>query len=183
MRRPAPALLAWSAVALAALALAAPAGADEGRRLYRYTDDDGVVRYTPDPGRAGGAQVELVEPGMSMPPAAVVAPPAPAAAPVAPGEFEPEPFNAPESARPVSAEPAVASAAAGPSPLDARIAEMEAAIARDEETLKSLVSTPVEGESDPLLDSDELREIARRLPELQANLEALRQQRARQIAR
>ncbi len=57
--------------------------------------------------------------------------------------------------------------------LDARIAELEEAVARDEEMLKQMISAP--GGSTEV--TPEMMEVARRLPELQAELRALREQR------
>jgi hypothetical protein len=56
--------------------------------------------------------------------------------------------------------------------------QLAAAIAADQDTLKALISTPPAPGEPPLTDSPQLREIARRLPEMQAELEALRQRRA-----
>ena len=67
-----------------------------------------------------------------------------------------------------------------PSEFDAEISELEETIARDTEALKVMISQPATGDGDPLADSEELREIARRLPDLQAHLNRLRDQRARQ---
>jgi hypothetical protein len=56
--------------------------------------------------------------------------------------------------------------------------QLAAAIAADEEALKALISAPTADGAPTLADSPELREIARRLPELQAELSALRERRA-----
>ena len=62
------------------------------------------------------------------------------------------------------------------SDLDARIRELEARIAEDEEALKQLISAPgADADADTEV-SPELREIAARLPRLQAELASLRQQ-------
>lgn len=61
--------------------------------------------------------------------------------------------------------------------LDARIAEVEAAIARDEGVLKDLITDPRLDEETPLFDRPEFLEVSRRLPELQAELADLREQR------
>ncbi len=73
---------------------------------------------------------------------------------------------------------------------DARIHELEAAVANEKEALRVLISAgPTEGD-DPLLTSDEIREIATRLPALQDELrglvrareiEATREKRAREL--
>jgi hypothetical protein len=67
-------------------------------------------------------------------------------------------------------------APAAPAPADthaARQEELRAAIARDEETLKALISANPDA---PLAPTPELREIAERLPKLQAELRALEAQ-------
>jgi hypothetical protein len=122
---------------------------------------------------------------VEAPPPAVVStptPPAPAPAPVAVAPVSATPVAAapvaPAPVAPAPAEPTPVSASA-PSADDAtREQELAAAIAADQEALKALISAPgVPGEP-PLTDSPELREIARRLPELQAELAALRERRA-----
>ena len=60
----------------------------------------------------------------------------------------------------------------------AREQQLAAAIAADQEALKALISAPVAPGEAPLTDSPQLREIARRLPEMQAELAALRERRA-----
>jgi uncharacterized coiled-coil protein SlyX len=77
-----------------------------------------------------------------------------------------------------SAEPgAPAQGSGGAGDLDARIRELEARIAEDEEALKQLISTP--GTDADTEVSPELREIAARLPQLQAELASLQQRRTR----
>ena len=67
-----------------------------------------------------------------------------------------------------------------PEERDARIHELETAIAEQEEALRVLIrAEPTEGD-DPLITSDEMREVANRLPELQDELRGL--VRAREIA-
>ena len=63
------------------------------------------------------------------------------------------------------------------SPLDARIQELELAIGLDQEALKRLLSEPASASG--LQASEELREISQRLPQLQAELRSLREQRER----
>jgi hypothetical protein len=63
--------------------------------------------------------------------------------------------------------------------LDARIAEVEAEIARDENALKDLISDPDLDAEVPLFDRPEFLEISRRLPGLQARLQELRDERAK----
>jgi len=61
--------------------------------------------------------------------------------------------------------------------LDARIAAIEQEIARDEASLQTLLSEPTAEGVGPLADRPEFREIATRLPKLQADLRALQDQR------
>ena len=61
--------------------------------------------------------------------------------------------------------------------LEDQIASLEGEIARDEEVLKSLISNPANADPLAIADDTEFREVARRLPKLQANLRALREER------
>jgi hypothetical protein len=181
-------LLRAAALALATAPLASVAVAD----LWQWTDAAGVVRYTPDPGRVpDGRRGTLlkVEPGMVMPPP-MAASPSGAAAPTEtpPGlyapedeiSFEADPFNAPGQARNLEVrevpepqtQPQTQPQTATPGQLSRR-AELEAQIARDEETLKDLISRAEAEGDEPLQSSPELREVAARLPALQAELRAL----------
>jgi hypothetical protein len=120
-----------------------------------------VVRYTTDLGRIPDARRNTV--------IRVVPPSIPTAtsrvAPAAPIVGE-DPFNAPGQAR----------KAGGDSwpELDARIAELEILVAKDEEAVKVMISTPQTGARDELIDSEELREIGARLPVLQGELAELK---------
>ncbi len=169
---PAPALGLALAIALgAALAPLAPPAAAAGpspyrRTLYQWSSEDGVVRYTALPERVPRSRRHtMVE--------------------VVPGR------SAIENARRLSGEPddllveepIATERRPAPVPverirtIDARIRELEIAIARDQEALKSLISHP-EG-AGRLRESPELARIGERLPELQAELRALRRQRDR----
>lgn len=93
---------------LAALLLPSGAAAE----LWQWTDADGIIRYTPELGRVPGSRrgsAVRVEPGMAMPaPPAPAAAPEPAAALHAPADevdFAADPFNAPDQARTLRAEP------------------------------------------------------------------------------
>jgi predicted aminopeptidase len=86
----------------------------------------------------------------------------------------PPPAPTPAPAPAPASTPAAASASAD----DAREQQLAAAIAADEEALKALISAPIPDSEARLADSAQLREIARRLPELQAELTALRERRA-----
>jgi hypothetical protein len=61
--------------------------------------------------------------------------------------------------------------------MDARIAALEAEITRDENVLKDLIADPGIDEETPLFDRPEFLEVSRRLPQLQAQLQELRDQR------
>jgi hypothetical protein len=88
------------------------------------------------------------------------------------------------------AAPASAAAAAAPSPtplapgdasaLDDRIAALEEQVHRDETAIQAILSEPRVAEAPRVADRSDFREIAGRLPKLQADLKALREQRARQ---
>jgi hypothetical protein len=69
--------------------------------------------------------------------------------------------------------PAAATTTGTPGGDAQRIRELEARIAADEEALKQLIGAP--GEEADVTVSPELREIAARLPRLQAELASLRQ--------
>lgn len=195
---------ACACLALAA-ALAGCAAGEGSRGLYQWTDAGGNVRYTAFPDDVPGGQqhtVELVQPSAfaqrSAPPAQPIdvaaarpasQPPAtePPAAGIPPAEL-PAPSPPTATGAPPAAAPAAPPAAApAPEPiasavppaeasLDARIAELEARIAAEQETLKALISDPAAAPE--LRGSSELRAIGERLPALQSELEALRSQRA-----
>jgi hypothetical protein len=115
---------------------------------------------------------------------APVATPAPVSTPALPTTAAPAATPAPAISRaPATAPAPVAAPAAAAAPAPAageseREQQLAAAIAADEEALKVLISAPIPEGGPPLADSAELREIARRLPELQAELSALRERRA-----
>jgi hypothetical protein len=140
--------------------------------LYRWLDRRGVVRYTPDLSRIPKSRrstvVRVVPP--SIPTATTrVAP----AAPVAGAD----PFNAPGQISKVDAQDlapdATLSGSSWPE-LDARIAELEVLVAKDEEAIKEMISVPQTGDHDELIDSEELRVIGARLPVLQSELAELK---------
>ncbi len=166
--------------------------APTGPELYRWLDRYGVVRYTPDLDRIPDSRrstiirvVRSAEPRA----ATLAAQPGPMTIPT-PGETPPsataarvdtlpsaEPFNAPGEARRVGSRDLVSGTSFGGSSwpeLDARIAELEILVARDEETIKQMISAPPSEDYDELIHSQELREIAARLPVLQGELDELR---------
>jgi hypothetical protein len=135
------------------------------------------------PERAREAPGEIVgEVVVELPEAAPRAAPSPApsaATASLPPVDAPAPPAAAEATAPVEEPPAATETARAPSPasphLEARRAELLAAIARDEAALRTHVASSAGG---PLAASPELREIAERLPALQAELRALEAQTA-----
>jgi hypothetical protein len=116
----------------------------------------------------------VVEVPTTPPPSAPPSPPAPTqSAPLAP----PAPTEAGPTALATATPPTRAPGASPPAPArplspdaEARRAELVAAIARDEEALKEHVSS---GQDASIVTNPQLREIAERLPALQAELRAL----------
>jgi hypothetical protein len=162
--------------AFLSLALAAGCGgaAPAPGTLYVWTDAKGSTHYTanrsaiPRDHRRGARVVASEPPGAPAQGTAIV--------------VEPDPFNRPGSASGTGGAP-VDSGPVGIAELDARIREVEASIARDEEALKALIGDESPEAADSLESSPKLREIAGRLPGLQAELRELRAQRAAKAAR
>jgi hypothetical protein len=166
--------------------------------LYQWTDADGIVRYTTDPGAVPrdrrGTLAEIAVDGVAQPPlTATPSPPAPALATPAPTqapaeaaaspapEEDTDPFEAPLRVREAGAEallPPGESRADRAGALDARIRALELEIGRDEEALKDLLSGTADTGAPSVAESPELLEIAHRLPGLQAELRGLKAQRA-----
>jgi hypothetical protein len=170
------------------LGVAAACGGSSGgaARLYLWTDEEGSVHYTAKRSaipRAYRSSARSVDPGGSEGPESTggIALATDPAQSVSGTGAEPAPLVAADPGRGAEAK----SVEAGPpstTKLDARIREVEAAIARDQEALKVLIAEdPAEGR-DSLAQSQQLREIAHRLPGLQAELRSLRAQRAAQAA-
>ncbi len=156
-------------IALPSVVIGTPQSTTE---LYRWLDRHGVVRYTTDLGRIPDSRrstvVRVVPPSISTATSRV--------APAAP-VVGADPFNAPGQVRKIDAQDLAPDAALGGSSwpeLDARIAELEMLVSKDEEVIKEMVSTPQTGDHDELLDSKELREIGARLPVLQGELAELK---------
>jgi len=154
---------------------------------------------SPAPGPAPVPSAEAAPVAIPTPVAAPVPPPTPAPAPAPTAAPTPVPVPAPTAAStpapvpipvptaaatPAPAPAAPQASAPTPTPPDAatgdsaREQQLAAAIAADEEALKTMISAPSGGGEPPIADSAQLREIARRLPELQAELSALRERRA-----
>lgn len=144
-------------------------------QLWQWVDSEGGVRYTPDPSRIPDSRrgsMVLVEPGMPMPEV-----PAHSTLYAPPGEYSAaaDPFAAPGAAR--RGGPGGASAFGSATPdypphLANRRAELLALIAQEEARVKVLISQD-DPDGDPETVEPELREIARRLPALQAELRAV----------
>lgn len=150
----------------------------------------------PPPLEADGAPVAVVPPAPEPDPAPARSAPAGREAPVdreAPVAESAPGLPAPEAAVAVgrAPEPSAPAAVAAPAPrdlapdeaeelakLDAQISEVEAEIARDEEALMGLISSDEATRHDALVDDPKFRDIAQRLPQLQADLERLRERRA-----
>jgi hypothetical protein len=184
------------ALLLGAALAGVPAGAERSApALYQWTDERGNVRYTPDPDRVPSSQrgtLLRLEPGMP-PPAQPGPSPAPPAV-ISPAATAPDAARAPAAASASAATPGPASAVSAtprgetlPAPEAppaaaagdaAREQQLAAAIAEDEAALEALISAPIAEGDAPLADSAQLREIARRLPGLQAELSALRERRS-----
>jgi hypothetical protein len=162
------------ALVLAVCGAATAGAAEETITIYQWTDASGAYRYTPTFDRIPSyarESVVTIQPGAAPPPQTPV-------------YFEPNPRAAVVAVPDQPAEAGSASGAAVPqasvggwaSEYDARIRELEAEIAEHEEALKQLISAP--GSDADIEVSPELREVARRLPRLQAELASLRRGRA-----
>jgi hypothetical protein len=135
--------------------------------VYQWTDANGIYRYTPDLGnvpRFARESVVTIQAGE--------APPS-----TDPVYFKPDP-KAPVITVPSPSPEGDASSRYRPpatgdqwGEYDARIREVETRIAEYEEALKTMVSDPDAGSDTEV--TPELREIAQRLPQLQAELAAL----------
>jgi hypothetical protein len=188
----------WRVVLLVMALSAAPAGASEyGRTLYQWSDAEGVVRYTTYPERVPRDQRHTLQEVLANASAeqnarrmdAAVADAAGAAAAAGSAGAAPGADAASGAAptRLTAADPVARSSLSASAPpeglaeLDRRIEALELEIERDEETVKILISdareSPATGGG-----SAELAEIARRLPERQAELRALRAQREALLA-
>jgi hypothetical protein len=150
-------------VVCAALASAANAGPRDP--LYQWTDANGVVRYTSELERIPDDQR-----GAAITVAAERAPGLPTEPPAAPRPGDP-------GAAPVDSAPPPGADAAPSDPrlirLDARIAELEQLIAKDEAALGDYISDPERAAKKD--DAGDVAAIADRLPKLQNELRELRE--------
>jgi hypothetical protein len=128
-----------------------------------------ATAVAPEPAPREAARVAAPEgpPSVAAPPVPPPAEPPAVAAPAVRASAEPPAVAAPAVRAP--AEPPAAAAAPLPPERAARRKELLAAIERDEEWLKAHVTSG----AGPIAPSAELREVAERLPALQAELRAL----------
>ncbi len=134
----------------------------EPRRIYRWVDQNGVAHYTTDLERVPD---ELRAAPLSREPVAAEAP------------TSPEAWIRQDRAEELPPPSADASGASGANPdrlvaLDARIAEIEQAIAADEELLKTQLTDAAAPDSD-----DTLKQVAERMPARVAELRKLQAER------
>lgn len=180
---------------LLACGLAGASGARaDAALIYRWTDEQGIAHYTAHLDRVPRAVRGSVQ-AVSATPATTNADDSWAATDArgpAPRTFDEGPLGsgaraasgttgaAAEARRTASAEPAPSGASARDvSALDERIAALQREVDRDQDAIRVLLSeTPAAGAT-ALHERPEMREIAQRLPRLQADLRALREQRGR----
>jgi hypothetical protein len=175
-RRLPPLLALAFAVMTGSSATSEDAPAPERPTIYKWVDTNGIAHYTADPDRipeeVRGLAHELrkpAEPRAAGAPALATDAPAEADAWAARDASPPPVETAPPDG-------ATGAGPAGPDPeVAGRIAALEEEIARDEERIKAWVSDPA---VDPvtLADDPEFRELAARLPRLQADLRSLQEQ-------
>jgi hypothetical protein len=104
--------------------------------------------------------------------------PAPNVAPTVESEgVAPEPTDAKTRTATAEIGPRTPADAAAIAELDRQIADLEARVAKDEDALSALISVPEQQRKGQLVDDPHFREIAKRLPKLQADLQALRERR------
>jgi hypothetical protein len=154
------------------------------------------VAAAPPPSAAPIAAAPAPAPVAAPPAAAAVAAPPPRAAPAGPAaeaaasvpaaavpapaapDEAPDPFNAASERTRIESQ-RIDEPPAPEGPADGgREQELVRAIASDEAALEALITAPPSPGEPPLAESAPLREIALRLPQLQAELRALREQRA-----
>jgi len=159
--------------------------------VYRWVDDTGATHFSTtrdaiprryrDAAQLIPSPPQKVEnPSHSQPPPPPVKAPEPVQGPdlpvPAPNEL-PAPVSGPEgNAAPVPVEPSAVAPVSASRPDDPRgeeIAELEGRIERDREELRKLISTQ-RWDSSELAKDPHVREIAERLPRLQAELAVLR---------
>jgi hypothetical protein len=171
----------WLLAPALALALGGPASAaDEAPArppIYKWVDANGIAHYTTDPERIPAELRGLVRERREDAPLPAAGAPESATDAWAVRDAAPAPVETapPEAAGAPGSDARRVHATADPRELDGRIAALEEEIARDEERIKAWVSDPA---VDPvtLADDPGFRELAARLPRLQADLRSLREQ-------
>lgn len=146
------------AICAGSWALPAAGFADAGV-LYQWTDEQGVVRYTPDRGRVprSARDVQEITAPTGVKREADGAPAVPGALPAVMGSKLPEDLVTSDQPPPAT-----------PDALEARIAELREAIARDQATLEELVAATRKQDAEP--DEARLQAIANRLPVMRTEL-------------
>lgn len=193
-------------LAAAFVALPSAATSADGPVVYKWVDADGIPHFTTHLDRVPSAVRDKVREAASAAaaqnatpappeerttPDVAASPPAPAeraAPPTEPRESEPPsqpaapetPLGAPAPPAASDAREIAAAAPAGPSSLEQRIAVLEQEIQRDQSTLENFLSEEPQAGAPLLPDRPEFREIAHRLPKLQAELARLKEERAHQ---
>jgi hypothetical protein len=149
------------------------AAADEAPpKIYKWVDRNGIAHYTTDPQRIPQA---LRRDARALSRSAAGAGPSAPDDSWAVRDAVPRRGTPPADGSPAPLDPALLAELAA---LEEEISSVEAEILRDEERIKTWVSDPA---VDPvaIADDPEFREIAARLPRLQANLQSLQQQKRR----
>ncbi len=170
-------LLLAGASFVAQAGLPRPARAEEPAapspvRIYKWVDENGIAHYTTRLDRIPERLRDRLREPRSLDDR-----PGPAVEGWARRDAAPGEVASRKAAAPADRESGGAPVAADPG-LEAQIAALEREIARDQERLKELISAPPDQLEAPLPELPAFREIARRLPKLQANLRLLRRQRA-----
>jgi len=161
-----------AAVAGGLLAALGVSQADDGE-IYRWTDESGVVRYTPERSRvplSARDTIVVVAPPATETNGGSAEPATPGALPALMGRKLPEELL----------EPATGADGADPAAMDERIAALREAVARDRQALQELAGDRGwEDGSEAARERDgRIREIANRLPALQEELARLERLRA-----
>ncbi len=163
---------------------ATPPSAATTSSIYKWIDENGITHYTTDPQRIPDElrdELEALNRGEGTQPAGRTTPSDLWAVQDSDLYRNPYEIRAPadfrEGAGDTTELPPVSAGREPSTELDERIAALEAEIARDQEQLKALLSEPAKTEAPELPQRAEFREIARRLPKLQADLQALRVER------
>ena len=155
---------------------------EPGPAIFKWVDQHGIAHYTTDKTRIP-REIRRRMRSLDAIPDVAAAPPAPAADPNLVGPLPETPEhpegwasrNAPPTPTPGESEKIEAAERSEQlDAMDAEIAGLEGEIANREEQLLALLAT---AQGDRVIDDAAFRQIAEELPELQADLEALRERR------